>query len=217
LEEEFQTSSFASTNYFCIKEEWYRLNKPNIFIKKVKANYYQPEEYFSDSDCGTANYIKDHHTPAGLIDHDYIWQAKQEEVAAINSNGPATAEATTHLLLSYKYTTHNIQPKTETIHKQSFGTLIQGNTNYLIFKKLLPTGNGVDNYTYFTETTFIRYCGSHAPVQPYRVRSHIANNFNQGLFNLKHCIELTIYGEYLQYNTTVNIHALKSTKTYYMK
>jgi hypothetical protein len=46
------------------------------------------------------NYIKDHHTPAGLIDHGYIWQAKQQEVAEIRPNGPATAESTTHLLLS---------------------------------------------------------------------------------------------------------------------
>jgi hypothetical protein len=127
-----------------LKNSGYRLNKSNNFNKNGKINYYQPEEYFKDSSCGTVSYIKDHHTPAGLIDHDYIWQAKQQEVAEINSNSPATAEATTHLLLSYNDTTHNVQPKTETIHVQNFGTLVQGNTNYLIFKELLPTGNGVD-------------------------------------------------------------------------
>jgi hypothetical protein len=138
-----------------------------------------------DSDCGTVDYIKYHHTPAGLIDHSYIWQAKQQEVVEIISNSPATAEATTHI--------HNVQLRTETIHEQLFGTFIQGNTNYLIFKKLLPTGNGVDYYTYHMKTTFIHYCGNHAPVQPYRVSLHITNNFNQELFNLNQRIELTIY------------------------
>jgi hypothetical protein len=61
-----------------LKKSGYWSIKPHNFNKNVKANYYQPEEYFSDSDCRTVNYNKDHHTPAGLIDHDYIWQAKQQ-------------------------------------------------------------------------------------------------------------------------------------------
>jgi hypothetical protein len=99
-----------------LKKSGYWLNKPINFNKNMKSNYYRLEEYFSDSDCGTVNYFKDHHTPAGLIDHDYIWQEKQQEVAEINSNSPATAEATTNLLLSYKDTciTYSQKPKQST-------------------------------------------------------------------------------------------------------
>jgi hypothetical protein len=60
-----------------LKKSGYRLNKPNNLnnekpATKAKAEYYQPEEYFSDSDCGVIDYITDHHTPTGLVDHDYI-------------------------------------------------------------------------------------------------------------------------------------------------
>jgi hypothetical protein len=93
-----------------------------------------------DPDFGVINYSTDYHTPTGLVDQNYILQSKKE-VAEINSKGSATAEATRHGLLLYKDTPHNVQPKTEVIYKQCFGTLVQGNTNDLIFKKLLPTGN----------------------------------------------------------------------------
>jgi hypothetical protein len=105
-----------------LKKSGYRLKNPNNEYKeepatKAKAEYYQPEENYSDLDCGVINDIKDYHTPTGLVDHDYIWQSKQQEVAEINSKGSATAEATTHYLLSFKDTTHNIQPKIEAIYK----------------------------------------------------------------------------------------------------
>jgi hypothetical protein len=88
-------------------------------------------------DCGVIDHIRDFHTPTGLVDHHYIWQSKQQEVEEIDSKGPAIADTTTHTLTHYKDTTHNVQPKFEGIYKQSFGTLVQGNINYLIFKKLL--------------------------------------------------------------------------------
>jgi hypothetical protein len=79
-----------------LKKSGYRLNKPNYLNKeepetKAKAKYSQLEEYYSDSDCGVINYISDYNTPTGLVDHNYIWQAKQQELEEIISKGSATA------------------------------------------------------------------------------------------------------------------------------
>jgi hypothetical protein len=163
-----------------------------------KAKYYQPTEYFSDSEAGEIDYLKDYHTPTGLVDHKYIWQTEQYETAKLNEGtfsiletGPAIANSTALKLVHNKATTHNVQPKVTAIYEQRFGTLVQGNTNYLIFKKILPAQEQCS--TYFMETTFIHFCGSHPAVQPYRIGLYIVNNFNQETYNLKHRIEIDIY------------------------
>jgi hypothetical protein len=109
----------------------------------------------------------------------------------ILETGPVIANATTLKLVHHKATTHNVQPKVTAIYEQHFGTLVQGNTNYLIFKNILPAQEQCS--TYFTETTFIRFCGGHPAGQPYRVGSYIANNFNQDTYNLKHRIGFDIF------------------------
>jgi hypothetical protein len=86
---------------------------------------------------------------------------------------------------------HNVQPKVATIYKQHVGTLVQGNTNYLIFNKILPPHDKCS--TYFTEATFITHYGGHPAVQTYRIGSYIANKFNQEPYNLKHRIQLSIH------------------------
>ena len=173
-----------------LRKSGYISGKPKQDTTKESAKLPEPTDYYSDESCSTINYLRDHHTPSGLIDHDYIWQAKQQEVAEINSKGPATTDATTHQLERYKAITHNVQPLPEAIYEQRFGYLVQGHTNYLIFRKSLPTG---DRYTYFTETTFIKYSGTHCTVQPYRVSSQVANNFNREAHNLKYGIAIDIY------------------------
>jgi hypothetical protein len=47
-----------------------------------KAKYYQPTEYFSDLEAGEIDYLKNYHTPTGLVDHEYIWQTKQYKTAS---------------------------------------------------------------------------------------------------------------------------------------
>jgi hypothetical protein len=144
------------------------------------------------------DYLKEYHTPTGLVDHEYIWQAKQFETAKLNEkrftireSGPAISDATTLQLAHHTVTTKNIQPTVTAVYEQCFGTLVQGNTTYLIFKKVLPPHDECS--TYFTETTFIRHCGGNPAAQPYRIGSYIANNFNREPYNLKHCIELDIH------------------------
>jgi hypothetical protein len=44
-----------------------------------KAKYYQPIEYFSDLEAGEIDYLKEYHTPTGLVDHEYIWQTKNSK------------------------------------------------------------------------------------------------------------------------------------------
>jgi hypothetical protein len=82
-----------------------------------KAKYYQPIEYFSDSEAGEIDYLRDYHTPTGLVDHEYIWQVKQLETAklkeqrfTIRESGPAISDATTPQLTNHMFTTHNVQP-----------------------------------------------------------------------------------------------------------
>jgi hypothetical protein len=134
-------------------------------------------------ETGVVDYLDDYHTPTGLVDHEYIWQAKQQESAKLNEkrfttqeSGPAISDATTSFLAHCTQTTHNVQPKVAAIYEQRFGTLEQGNYNYLIFKKILPPHG--EQSTYFIETTFITHCGGHPSVQPYRIGSHIVNQLN---------------------------------------
>jgi hypothetical protein len=35
-------------------------------------------------EAGEIDYLKDFHTPTGLVDHEYILQTKQEETAKLN-------------------------------------------------------------------------------------------------------------------------------------
>jgi hypothetical protein len=127
-----------------LKKIGYR-NGQNPQHKKTlnKANHYQPNEYVSDSEAGEIDYLRDYHTPTGLVDHKYIWQAKQFEAAklskkrfTIRESVPAILDATTPQLTNHLVTMHNVQP-------------------------------------------------SH-------LGSYIANNFNRGLYNLKHRNELDI-------------------------
>jgi hypothetical protein len=111
-------------------------------------------------EAGEIDYLKDYHTPTGLIDHKYIWQTKQFEKAKVNEQcfdisgkGPAITDATTLQLAHHTATTHNVQPKVTAITEQVFGDLVQGNTTYLIFKKILQAQEQCS--TYFTEATFI--------------------------------------------------------------
>jgi hypothetical protein len=99
-------------------------------------------------EAGEVDYLKDYHTPTGLVDHKYIWQAKQLESAklhkkgfTIRESGPAISDTTTPQLTNHTFTMHNEQPKVAAIYEQRFGTLVQGNTYYLIFKKILPPHN----------------------------------------------------------------------------
>jgi hypothetical protein len=62
------------------------------------------------------DYLNNHHTPTGLLDHEYIWQAKQNEISKLNEQrfniqeyGPAISNATTPLLTTHTLTTHNVQ------------------------------------------------------------------------------------------------------------
>jgi hypothetical protein len=98
-----------------------------------------------------------------------------EQIFNILETGPAITNAVQ--LAHHMATTHNVQPKVTAKYEQRFGTLVQGNTNYLIFKKILPAQEQCS--TYFTVTTFIHFCGGHPAVQPYCIGSYIVNNFNQ--------------------------------------
>jgi hypothetical protein len=109
--------------------------------KDTKAHYHQPTKYYYDSDCCEIAYLNNYHTPTGLIDHNYIWQSKQQEVVEINSKSPPITEETAHIISNYKATMHNVQPPVAAIYKPQFGTLLHGNTNYFIFKKILPTSD----------------------------------------------------------------------------
>jgi hypothetical protein len=137
----------------------------------------------------------------------------------IKETGPAIVNATTLQLVHHKATTHNLQPKITAIYEQRFGTLVQGNTNYLIFKKILPAQEQCS--TYVTETTFICFCGGHPAVQTYRIGSYTVNNFNQETYNLKHRIELDIYATWqistVRYDSYYTPSPLKdiSTKVLY--
>jgi hypothetical protein len=164
-------------------------------LNKVKQ---QPTEYFSDSETNEIDYSEDYHTPTGLVDHEYIWQAKQQETAKLNEKrftigetGPAISDATVPFHTHSTFTTHNVQPPVAVVYEPRFGTLEQGNYNYLIFKKILPPHG--EYSTYFIETTFITHCGGHPSVQPYRIGSHIVNQFNREPYNIKHRIELNIH------------------------
>ena len=150
----------------------------------------EPKQYYSDDSCTELDYCRDHHTPASLIYHDYIWQAKQQEVAELNAKGPAVNDATTQHITHFKNTVHNVQTPVEAIYEQRFSSIVAGSNTYLTLKKSLPTG---DRFTYFTETTFIKYSGSHSTVQRYRLSSYLANNFNKELSNRKDGIEVDIY------------------------
>ena len=99
MEEEISVQEFRiNQSLLHSKKSGYISGKPKQDITKEIIKLPEPTDYYSDESCSTINYLRDHHTPSGLIDHDYIWQAKQQEVAEINSKGLATTEATTHQL-----------------------------------------------------------------------------------------------------------------------
>jgi hypothetical protein len=181
-----------------LKKSGYRSGFNPQDKKTLNKAKQQPTKYFSDSETGEIDYSEDYHTPTGLVDHEYIWQANQQETAKLHKKrftivetGPSISDATTSFLTQSTFTTHNVQPKVAAIYEPRFGTLEQGNYNYLVFKKILPPHDECS--TYFIETTFITHCGGHPSVQPYCIGSHIVNQFNCEPYNIKHRIELNIH------------------------
>jgi hypothetical protein len=181
-----------------LKKSGYRSGFNPQDKKTLNKAKQQPTKYFSDSETGVVDYLEDYHTPTGLVDHKYSWQAKQQETAKLNKkhftiqeSGSAISDTMTPFLTHSTVTTHNVQTKVAAVYEQCFGTLQQGNTNYLIFRKIIPPHDECS--TYFIETNFITHCGCHPSGQPYCIGLHIVNQFNREPYNIKRRIELNIH------------------------
>jgi hypothetical protein len=130
--EDETTDANTSTN--STVTHWRRNFKPSVSHQPVtsslkKSGYksgFNPQNKKTLNEAkqqtGEIDYSEDYHTPTGLVDHEYIWQAKQQESAKLNEkrfttreSGPAISDATTSFLTHCTETTHNVQPKVAAI------------------------------------------------------------------------------------------------------